>query len=121
MAKKKGFRFGKAQERVTIAFAEDHALYGLEIEVEKRVPIGVVLGASAGDVARAIEPLIKRITSWNLEDDDGPVPVTRAAFDEQFDLEAAGALISAWMEVVTGSATAPLGEPSTDSASSDGG
>jgi hypothetical protein len=111
MAKTKGFRFGKASEKVTISFAQDHALSGLEIVVEKAVPVGVVLGASAGDVPRAIEPLIARIISWNLEDSDGnPVPVSRKAFDELFDLEAAGQVATAWVEAVVG-VSGPLEQP----------
>lgn len=122
MAKSKGFRFGKAKEQVTIQFAEEHALHGLEIVVEKRVPIGVVLGASSGQVARAIEPLIKRIVSWNLEDDAGnAIPVSREAFDECFSLDDTGALIDAWIGAVTGGASAPLGQPSAATTSSESG
>ena len=121
MAKSKGFKFGKPKETVTIRFAEDHACYGLEIVVQKRVPIGVILGAQAGDFARTIEPFIKRIVSWNLTDeDDNPVPVSRAAFDEEFDSEAGAAVLYGWIEAVTG-AGAPLDEPSPDESTSEPG
>ncbi len=113
--KKKGFKFGKPKEKVTISFAEDHALHGLEIVVQKRVPVGVILGASSGDLARAIEPFISRIEAWNLEDDDGAVPVSRAAFDERFSIEDASAVIGGWVEAVTN--TAPLDEPSSEDSS----
>ena len=101
MTKVKGFKFGKKADTVTIQFAEGHALHGIEVVVEKGIPIGVVLGASSGNISRAVEPLIKRIVSWNVEDDAGPVPVSREAFDECFDIENATALIGAWIEAVT--------------------
>jgi hypothetical protein len=117
VAKVKGFKLGKSAEKVTIQFGEGHALHGIEVVVERRVPIGVVLGASAGDIARAIEPLISRIVSWNLlDDDDNPVPVSRAAFDAQFDIEQATELVGGWLTTVAGTA-APLGQPSKNGSS----
>ena len=117
MAKQNGFKFKKSEDVVKIKFAEDHALYGMEVHVEKRVPIGVVLGATAGDLSRAINPLVKRITWWNLQDEAGaPVPVSREAFEEQFDVASATALVGAWATAVM-EVSAPLEEPSSDGSS----
>lgn len=116
MAKQNGFKFKKSEDVVKIQFAEDHDLYGLEVHVEKRVPIGVILGATEGNLAQAIKPLIKRITWWNLEDDDGPIPVSREAFDEQFDVQSATALVGAWATAVM-EISGPLDEPSSDGSS----
>lgn len=108
MAKTKGFKTGKnSREIVAIRFAEGHDLHGLEIDVEKRVPVGVLLGAQSGDFARALDPFITRIVRWNLEDDAGePVPVGREGFDTQFDTTEAGELLRAWVKAVA----LPLGE-----------
>lgn len=112
MGKAKGFKTGKGQQKTAeITFAEGHRLHGISVEVQLRVPVGVVLGASSGDISRALKPFIKRIVAWNvLDDDDSPVPVSEEAFGEHFDMEETGALLSAWVEVVTQSA--PLSEQS---------
>lgn len=108
MAKAKGFKTGKNnREIVAIRFSEDHDLHGLEIDVQKRVPIGVLMGAQSGNLEAALGPLVKRIVRWNLVDDsDSEVPVSLAAFGEQFDNEEAGAIVRAWVEAVA----TPLGE-----------
>jgi len=116
MAKQNGFKFAKAKDVVKIKFAEDHDLFGLEVHVEKRVPIGVILGATEGNLAQAIKPLIKRIVWWNLEDEDGPLPVSREAFDEQFDVQSATALVGAWASAVM-EVSAPLDQPSSEGSS----
>jgi hypothetical protein len=109
MAKKKGFRTGQGLQRTAhLTFEEGHVLHGLEVDVKLRVPVAVMLGASAGNFAQAIEPIIGRITGWNLEDEKGePVPVSRDAFAEHFDSEEATSLIRAWVEAAT-QAPAPL-------------
>jgi hypothetical protein len=111
MAKSKGFKTGKgAQKTALLTFAEGHALHGIEVEVQMRVPVGVILGASSGNLARAIDPFISRIVEWNLKDDeDNDVPVSREAFDEQFDAVEATELLKAWVEVTT-QPSAPLGQ-----------
>lgn len=111
MAKSKGFKPRSAEGSVTITFAEGHRLHGIEVEVERRIPIGVVIGATAGDFSKALRPFVKRITAWNLVDDDGqPITVSMEAFEEQFDAAEAGALLTAWVEVAT-QPSVPLGQP----------
>lgn len=102
MAKIKGFKTGKNnKEIVAIRFAETHDLHGLEIDVQKRVPIGVLLGAQAGDLGGALRPLVKRIVRWNLTDDaDAEVAVSIDAFGDHFDQEETTAILSAWVEAV---------------------
>lgn len=102
MAKVKGFKAGKGPQRTAkIEFAEGHKLHGLEMEVELRVPVGVLLGATSGNVSQAIKPFIQRVKSWNLtDDDDQPIPVSEEAFGEAFDTEESAALLGAWVEAV---------------------
>lgn len=118
MAKSKGFKTGKNNtELVKIRFAEGHDLHGLEIDVQKRVPIGVIFGAQAGDLAGALRPMVKRIRRWNLvDDDDNDAPITVEAFGEQFDDAEATAIVQAWIQAVSG-VSDPLEEPSSDTVS----
>lgn len=113
MAKSKGFKTQKAEAVVNIAFAEGHQLHGLEIVARRRVPVGVVLGATAGNIARALDPFIKAIVSWNLVDEqDNPLPVTAEVFGEELDAEEATAVLSAWVEAVAG-VSSPLEQQSS--------
>lgn len=117
MAKKMFKTGGGPQKTATIKFAEGHALHGIEVDVQLRVPIGVILGASSGDFAAALKPFVKRIVSWNLKDDDDqPVPVSLESFGEHFDVTETAALLAAWVEVVTQPST-PLGESPSDTTS----
>jgi hypothetical protein len=113
MAKTKGFKTGKGpQKTAEITFAEGHPLHGLHMEVQLRVPVGVILGASSGNIAQAVTPFVKRIVSWDLKDeDDNEVPVSIEAFGEHFDVSEATELVKAWVEAVTN----PLEDESSDS------
>lgn len=114
MAKSKFKTGGGPKRTATIQFERGHALHGIEVEVELRVPIGVILGASSGEFATALKPFVKRIVRWNLTDDDGAdVPVSLEAFGENFDVTETAALLAAWVEVVTQPST-PLGASSSD-------
>lgn len=103
-------------ELATVDFAPGHRMHGLEIRVRLRVPVGVILGAVAGDVSRAMKPFLKQVESWNLEDADGnPVPFSLEAFEETFDTGEAGEILAGWVQSVAG-LTTPLVEPSSASA-----
>lgn len=130
MAKSKGFQKGQRGQGfkripegdpVPIKFAPDHRLHGLEILIKRRVPAGVLLGLRSGDPARAIDPFISQIISWNLEDNGEPIPVSRAAFDDEFDVEEAFELINEWAEGVAAAVTAPLEQPSPEESTSSSG
>lgn len=99
--KPKGFKTsGADQGTVTISFAEDHRLHGLEIEIQRRVPVGVLLAGN--DLGAALRPLVKRIVAWNLTDeDDEPVKPSVDAFGENFDLEETQSIVEAWGEAMT--------------------
>jgi len=111
VAKKKGFRPSRVSDgTLTVRFDVGHRLHGLEIEIERRVPIGIVLNAN--DLTKALPPLIKRIVSWNLtDDDDNPIPPSVEAFGDEFDIEETSAIIGAWQEAMT-QPGAPLGPQS---------
>ena len=113
MAKTKGFKTGKGpQKTAEITFAEGHALHGISVQVQLRVPVGVILGASSGNIAQAVNPFIQRIVAWNLtDDDDNPVPVNVETFGEHFDVSETTEMVKAWVEAVTN----PLAEASSDS------
>lgn len=116
MAKTKGFRPSRVSDgTITVRFEEGHRLYGLEIEIERRVPIGIVLNAN--DMTKALPPLIKRIVSWNLTDDDGePLAPSLDSFGETFDLEETSAIVMGWAEAMT-QPGAPLGPQSAEPSS----
>lgn len=105
MAKTKGFKTGKKNKEevgiVEIRFAEGHDLYGLEIDVQRRVPVGVLIGAQSGDLGAALAPLVKRIVRWNLQDDqDSDLPVSLESFGAQFDSTETSAILAGWVEAV---------------------
>lgn len=45
--------------------------------------------------------LASSLVSWNLEDEDGPVPATREAIEEQ-DFELVMKIVNSWLTQVTG-------------------
>lgn len=113
--KPKGFKTtGADQGTINISFAEDHRLYGLEIEIQRRVPVGVLMAGN--DLGAALRPLVKRIVSWNLtDDDDAPVKPSIEAFGEHFDLEETQSIVEAWGEAMT-KPGGPLSLPSKGTA-----
>ena len=101
MAKTKGFHTGQGDRVAHINFAEGHRLHGIEMDVKLRVPVGAIMAAMGGDISGALQPFVKRIISWNLEDDDGnPVPISLKSFGENFDMQESQDLVGAWAEAV---------------------
>lgn len=115
MAKTKGFRFGKGKRgTVDLRFDADHELHGLEITVNKRVPAGVVISASSGDMGEAIRLFAREVVAWNVEDESGnPVAPSVRSIGEHVGIDEMGEIIAAWSEVMTQPST-PLGQASND-------
>jgi hypothetical protein len=69
-----------------------------------------------GDFEQLIELLCQFITEWNLEDDDGPIPVSPEGFDRIPDVGFVRAILTGWDGAMQGVKTvsAPLGERSND-------
>lgn len=62
-------------------------------------------------VSEMLDRFAPMLVGWNLEDDDGPVPATRAGLGDQ-DPDLSSAVVLAWVEGVAG-VPAPLARPST--------
>lgn len=119
MAKKKGYRFPKSDRTMLLKFDEDHALSGLEIEVRRRVPVGVVISATTNDMGEAVRLFANEVVAWNVEDDEGrPVPPTVQMFGQYVGMEEMQEIIQVWSEVLA-VPDAPLGRPSSDTGTSE--
>jgi len=107
--KAKGFRFQRNDDDVLVLhFPEGHDLYGLEIKVRRRLPVGVMFG----DEGVAVRLFVEQITGWNAEDDAGEaIEPSLESIGRLMDQEQLIAVIDAWKEQMTG-VGAPLGVPS---------
>lgn len=97
---------------VTLAFEAPHEYAGLEVRLRRSLPLKLLFEfqkvEETGLTAEVIEQFAAAaLVSWNLEDDDGPVPATAEGLMGQ-DVGFVGALIRNWQEVLTQPA-APLG------------
>jgi len=96
---------------------------GAEVVVSLNVKIGlyrqIVAQRESGDFETAIEVLSGLIREWNLEDDDGPIPVSPEGFDRT-EVGFVKALLAGWEAAMQGvtSVAAPLGENSTHGSTS---
>lgn len=107
-----GFKFKPKDDTVTLTFAEDHELHGLEVVTRKQMPIGCFFEASRGDNLKALEVFCSQVVSWNAEDDDGnPIPATVQGIGGVMDIVQAGEMLDAWLEVIA-QPSAPLGQRS---------
>lgn len=88
----------------TIVFEAPHEYAGLEVVLSRRLPLGLLfeMQASASDLEpETVERFADAaLVSWNLEDDDGPVPATAAGMMRQ-DYALLMTLVNKWTEVVT--------------------
>lgn len=118
--------FKLPQRTVTIGFDEGHDFHGLEVVLSRNAPMSLLFLArksgaqmSDGEFFDLAEGFSEHILlSWNLEDADGtPIPATFESVKEQ-PPELLVALLDKWGDVVM-SPAAPLGEPSSNGASSE--
>jgi hypothetical protein len=106
--------YKRKSKNYVLAF-EDPEMDGLEVRV-KSMSVGKVrefLAKSRSnevDVGATFDDFADGLLSWNLlDDDDRPVPPTREGIDAQ-DVDFIMAIVTAWMETITGVADAdPLG------------
>lgn len=119
MAKRKGFKFKKKIETMAVTF-DGGPLEGLELTVQQRVPIGLLMSIGNADNAETVRLFAKQLVDWNVEDDEGnPVPLTLKAVGEHIDVEDIRLIIDAWTEAMT-SPRAPLETPPSDGGDSEG-
>lgn len=89
---------------------------GAEARVRIGVPLGVIRAfQEAPDAAAEWAIVADLIDNWNLEDEDGPIPVTEAM--ERVPMPELRALMAAWF-TATVNPPAPLSQPSGDTATS---
>jgi hypothetical protein len=106
--------YKRKSKNYVLAF-EDPEMDGLEVKV-KSLSVGKVREflaksrANEVDVDGTFDDFEKALLSWNLlDDDDQPVPTNREGIDGQ-DVDFIMAIVTAWMETITGVPDAdPLG------------
>jgi hypothetical protein len=111
-----GYRLGR-----TYSLQFQGAMAGAEVKLRSaNVATVLELRRLIGDEDRAalVELLADNLLEWNLEDADGePVPPNAAGILEHLEEVVLGVILREWYKAATG-VTAPLDEPSTDSAPS---
>jgi hypothetical protein len=98
--------YKRKSKNYVLAF-EDPEMDGLEVKV-KSLSVGKVREflaksrANEVDVDGTFDDFEKALLSWNLlDDDDQPVPTNREGIDGQ-DVDFIMAIVTAWMETITG-------------------
>jgi len=87
---------------------------GAEVLAVLNVPVGLYRQISQfgekGDFDAVVGLLCQFITEWNLEDDDGPIPISPEGFDRISDVGFVVALMEGWEAAIRGEQTiaAPL-------------
>jgi hypothetical protein len=114
-----GFNIGRT---ITLEWEEGTDLAGAVI-VMRPTPIKVVLDIEDSDSLRqSLEAFIAHVREWNLEDDDGPIPVTVEDAIGRLERPMAMEFIKQWYRAALG-LSAPLaltsgdGQPSPDTES----
>ena len=106
-----------------VAFEEGHAFHGLEVELSLSVPLATTfelarLGKNAREDA---EPFIRAfaqhvLVSWNVEDDNGPVPATPDGVVGALTQDVLLELFEQWKDAQ--GVSAPLEQPSSEPSTS---
>lgn len=91
--------------RIVFDAGSDH--YGAEIVMRRNIPLGIFFDILAeDDWQKLIAVLLPYFIEWNLQDEDGPIPVTTEGF-KRVPKDLFNAVFAAWMDEVR-SPTAPL-------------
>jgi hypothetical protein len=100
--------FRLSERTARLRFEEGTVLAGAEVVCRLDIPLGVFLEfqrlAGAGNDPATFERAIRMfaetvLISWDLEDDDGPVPATFEGM-QRLPVQAVTGIITAWMEAV---------------------
>lgn len=100
-----GFRAEK--KTITVRFAEDHVLYGLEavfrgLDIRTYLKITGMDGGEGEGIGASMERSAEALLSWNLEDEDGkPVEATVENYMSQ-EHDFVLAVSGAWFESLSG-------------------
>lgn len=110
----------KLPERMLVLEFEGTAYEGAEIKMRLDMPLGAFLEVQAiqasGDIPALCRIMSSLVVSWNLEDDDGPIP---CSYDGMMRLTPGllNTLIEQWVKGQV-SAPVPLGQVSSNGATS---